>query len=187
MYYIKKVVIIKDKIPPVMKNGAKGINFCFCRLPQIIPDTHAMIREIAKSNVPSHIPPTVISFISPIPIGEISLFCPLFLPIFSKIKPIAYDSKYPLVAAIIESAGLLDQGKKTVIIRPINNSGKRYTSGIIRRRQSVTDIFHAQKAPSTNNVKKIMLYKSILIFIFPPCLSIRNYATIISICITRVF
>lgn len=107
-YYIKKVVIIKDKIPPKTKNGANGTNFCFFDMPQIKPPRHATANAIARPFVPNHMPPTVISFISPNPIGGVaeSDF------IFVNTKPVIDVSMYPDIAATRLSVVEIGHGKK---------------------------------------------------------------------------
>ena len=168
-----------------MKNGANGINFCLACFPHIIPIIQDINKVIANPVTPNHTPPTAINFISPSPIGVSDVF---FLRLdSSNIKPIIAAKAYPQIAAIIASLMLVIHGKNAAIANPSSSKGKRYTSGIMRRRQSVSDIFHAHQAAPANKIKKKILYNPILIFIIPPCLSIRNYATIISTYITRIF
>lgn len=64
------------------------MNFCFFAFPHSIPARHETTKDIAKPVVPNHIPPADISFMSPIPIGELSDFIPFLLFIFSNKKPI---------------------------------------------------------------------------------------------------
>ena len=92
LYYTKKAIIIKDKIPPIIKKGPNGINFCFFLYAHAAPNMHAITSAIANPVGPHHSPPTAINFISPIPIGVVAfgLRCVIIL---SKINPI--------VAAII--------------------------------------------------------------------------------------
>ena len=69
VHYNRNRIVIKDKKLPAKKNGANGINCCFFCLAHIVPNMHAKISAIAKPVVPNHNPPTLISFISPIPMG----------------------------------------------------------------------------------------------------------------------
>ena len=100
MYYIKNAIVIKDKIPPMIKNGAKGMYFCFWRMPQIIPDIHAITNAMANHVAPNHTPPVASNFMSPMPSGMTEYMCRV--PIFSKMKPINVANIYPDVAAITD-------------------------------------------------------------------------------------
>lgn len=108
-----------------------------------------------KPVVPSHSPPTPISFMSPIPIGGgvfLSFFCNLWL----KIVPISAVMIYPDVAPIMASDSVVGNGKNAININPISISGKRYASGIMRRRKSWIEICAAQYAAIASKAIKNM-------------------------------
>lgn len=90
VYYIKKMVVIKDKNPPNKKKGANGMNFCRFAFAQIAPVIHAITSAVAMPDMPSHNPPTPSNFISPMPIGD-SDFGFFLRKIVSNINPIKTD------------------------------------------------------------------------------------------------
>ena len=113
-----------------MKNGAKGIYCWWLRCAQIPPVMHAMINAHAMPAVPSHMPPTAINLMSPMPIG-VSLVLLWVCMRLSNIIPISDAMIYPKDAPIIAVFISMGNLKKAVSISPINISGKRYLSGII--------------------------------------------------------
>lgn len=115
-------MLIKDKIPPIKKKGAKGIYFCFFFRPQIIPIIHDITIAIASPVIPNQIPPAANSFTSPIPIGENSFFC---FFVFSKIKPITVPTEYPNAAAMAESDTEETHGKNVIINNPRIKNGNK--------------------------------------------------------------
>ena len=147
---------MKDKNPPVKKNGANGMCRCLFLYAHIAPVAHAIIKAIDRPLVPSHSPPMLISFISPIPIGIVVL-SPCVRSRCSKMMPIIAVSVYPNVAPMMASDNWVgNAGKNVISINPISISGNRYASGIIRRLKSVIEICMAQKvAASSKNVKNM--------------------------------
>ena len=116
---------MKDKNPPIKKNGAKGMYFCLCLCAHIAPVIHAIINASDRPLVPSHKPPTPINFMSPMPIGVV--FSPLcFCRCLSYIAPIVKVKMYPNVAAITASDKSIGKnGKKVISNIPISISGNR--------------------------------------------------------------
>lgn len=80
--------MMKDKNPPAMKNGAKGMYFCLFLCAHIAPPMQAIISAIDSPVVPSHKPPMLINLMSPIPIGVVFVF-PCFRNRWSYIIPSA--------------------------------------------------------------------------------------------------
>ena len=67
--YNKIMFIMKDKNPPIKKNGANGMYFwCLC-FDHNMPNKHEIINAIARPFVPNHKPPTPSNLMSPMPIG----------------------------------------------------------------------------------------------------------------------
>jgi len=143
---------MKDKNPPIKKNGANGMYFCRFLMFQRYANMQENAMAIAKPMVPNHIPPAPNNFMSPIPIGG---YFSCFL-MCSNIKPIINPKQYPVAPPITESATEIGHGKKVAVINPANKNGNRYTSGIILRLKSVVAMRYAQKsAPINTNEKNI--------------------------------
>ena len=136
-----------------MKNGPNGINFCFLRYAHAAPNIHARTSAIANPVGPHHSPPTAINFISPIPIGE-SAFGLRCVMILSKINPTAVAIMYPNAMPTTPVWMPIGHGKNVVTIMPIIINGKRYPSGIIRRRISVADILYPRYNANNNKITK---------------------------------
>lgn len=129
------------------------MNFWCLARPHIAPLRHAMINAHANPVVPSHIPPTPINFMSPMPIG-MSAFGLWRRIRQSNVKPIIDAIRYPNVAPV--TASEIDVGKlKNVInINPISINGNKKASGIIRVRKSVMEIMVAHITAHSNKIVK---------------------------------
>lgn len=104
-----------------MKNGANGIYFSFLISPQAIPNMQENTNAMDKPTVPSHIPPVLKSFMSPMPIGLI-VCCGFIL---LKTNFVRLDSKYPKVAPKTASWTVQIQGKNATNTRPNKANGNK--------------------------------------------------------------
>ena len=112
---------MKDKNPPIKKNGAKGIYFCFRLMFHKSANIHEKNKAKDKPMVPNHIPPAPSNFMSPIPIG--GYFWCFFM--CSNIKPMINPKQYPVAPPTTESAIVIGHGKNVAVINPANKNGKR--------------------------------------------------------------
>ena len=152
-YYNKNQLVIKDKIPPITKKGANGINFWCLIYAHAPPNMHASTNAVASPIGPIHNPPTAIIFMSPMPIGASAPGLRRDKNL-SKIKPTVAAIMYPNVIPVTAVSMPHTHGKNVVMIAPIINSGNRYASGIIRRRISVCAIFHDKNNAIANKSMK---------------------------------
>ena len=146
-----------------MKKGANGIKLCFLRYAHVAPNMHANAKAMAKPVGPHQRPPTLISFMSPMPIG---LSEPGFrrANILSNKRPVTAANIYPNAMPIAPDSIFTGHGKNVVIITPIISNGNRYPSGIIRRRRSVFAIlYESANAVRIKTAKKDQnMYKNII-------------------------
>lgn len=99
------------------------------------PDMHAIISAIDKPYVPSHIPPTPINLMSPMPIAGVS--DDFDFGKCSNAMPINVAIVYPNVAPKVACVKVIGVLKKEISIKPINDNGNRYLSGMIRLAKSL--------------------------------------------------
>ena len=117
-----------------------------------------MINAIDNPVAPSQIPPVLINFMSPSPIGGMSvLWCSWFRLMRSYANPIIADIPNPNAAPIAASRVDIIHGNQAVMTKPMISNGNRYMSGIILRRLSAIVMRMVQNIANNSKTIKKML------------------------------